>query len=639
MNATNTREIYVYDHPESKIRFLETTLRGQDWRLRIAYPANDPKASDNIAAVRAACQRKGYVLNDTTDTNGSRILELHHLGEGGHPGQLLNELGLAKGTAHLITHPSITIDALAEGAQNLGKKMWHVARDPARANGIIYLAAEGFLVTSGKTLLQSIAYTFFLLQSLTYLTVAKNNNDSSFDQYKKKLDSTLRQGGSAESLHFEPTKDKESSGFVRNTINVIRRYPIQIGAAFNDIGMGIYMLRSLRKKWGFEAFEKGDLVLAKKMLGNVNIHDTQELAREAKTYISKTKYFNGFRSDIAGAAVSMVAWAFLLITPKSHSENEKEEAEGRPLLHTWQKFRENPQVGAGLLTFASSGLRLKTALAARDRRQSIGEGIYLGGDFELLFTKNDNYGSKNSKDVKVLAERIGDYLYDLPGVYGHASQEKVVQSMANFLRAKTLQEIKDNPHAVKYTLEELNQRREVLVREVKLRIRNQQDERLERVADAANRVVLWAPEAERETLLTRVAQGLSQLPWVHVTPQEMREAIVASQTRQPEITPPQNDRELREAIADLTNIVPHIDKGGTVAALYEALGSHLNHVSPARESVPTSSSVGPAEAGEMLKASSQDSAATQPKPTTQVHRVEHQAPLLATPTMAIPAHS
>lgn len=646
MDSTQTREIYVYDHPESKIRFLEMTLRGQDWRLRIAYPANDPKAISNIAAVRAACDRKGYVLKDSTDASGNSTLELHHLGEGGNPSQLLSELGLVRGTGHLITHPSITIDALTQGAQSLGKKAWHIARDPARANGIIYLAAEGFLVSSGGStnkaeglgrvkfftphnILQKLAYSFFLMQSGTYLFFAKNNNDAAFDQYKNKLSTTLKQGGTAESVVFEAKGDQEKKGPVRTMINYIRRYPIQIGAAFNDIGMGVYMLRSVyKKKW------YTDLLASK-------LPVSAELLKEATEYTaSKAGRFkiSGFHRDIAGAVVSMVAWAFLLITPKKHSDEEKEQIEGKPLHNAWQKFRENPQVGAGLLTLLSSSLRFSSALTTNDKRQQWGEGIYIGGDLALLFTKNDNYGSKNSKDVEVVAQRLADHIATLPCMFGPEAQEKVVTSMATFLRAKTLQEIKDNPQAIQYTIEELNARREILVRETKLRIRNHQDERIERVADAANRITQYVPNAERSALVEQLSEAFSHLPWVHVTPAEMYKAIVDSQGRKPEITPPQNDKELREAIADLTDIVPHIDKGITVAAIYDTLGAHLNRPASAQATSAAQAPVTSTAASTLMHSPAADISMNDAQPTTHVHQVERQINLMQPAMAAAQAH-
>ncbi|MBX9725801.1 MAG: hypothetical protein K2X09_00925 [Rickettsiales bacterium] len=620
MDTPNGQAIYVYDHPESKIRFLETTLRGQDWRLRIAYPANDPTANGHIAAVREAYARKGYVLKDSADASGNNILELHHLGEGGSPTQLLRELGFIKGSGHLITHPSITLGSLADGTHSIAKKSWNVVRDPARANGLIYLGAEGFLIGSGKkNILQKVAYSFFLAQSFVYLAFAQNNNDASFEQYRKKLDATLKNGGTAESVAFEAQSDKESKGLLRTIGNYVRRYPIQIGAALNDIGMGVYALRSVYKKR-----EYADII-AKKIPADA------KLLEEAIAYnVGKGGFkLSGFRQDILAAAVSMAAWAFLLITPKHHSDDEIDQVEGKPLQTAWQKFRENPQIGAGLLTLVSSSLRLSTSLKTNDRKQTIGESLYIGGDFALLFTKNDNYGSKNSKDVEVLAKRIAEHLADQPFVYGPTSQEKVVESMATFLRAKTLQEIKDNPQATKFTVEELNERREVLVREVKLRIRNHQDERMERVADMANRISQWAPEAERDALIGNVSEALSQLPWVHVTPDEMRKAMMDSRERRPEITAPKNAKELREAITDLTTIVPRIDKGATVAALYDALGTHLNHEAPAINSKPSETTVSSALANEMLQQPAHHTPSNRMAPANHVYQVERQASILS----------
>ncbi len=578
MSTTATRELFVYDHPESKIRFLEQTLHGQDWRLRVGFAPNDPKSTEHIEAIRAACARKGYLVKTVSLRDGQAVLDIHHLGEGTKPSQVIAEMGAARGLAHLVTHPTLTFDALIEGAKGGGKTAFHVLRDPARANGFMYLVGEAFMMSSGFTkkggvsrgkwsdphnFLQSLAYSMFGLQSLTYLFVAKNNNDMAFEQYRKKLDETIKAGGTAEDVRFNTNKDTEQQTLWHRTKSFMQRYPIQMGALFNDIGMGIYIVRSMKlKKW----YEN---ILAKKTPASA------ELMANAKKYTTVTKRFgipmSTFRFDILGAVISIVAWAVLLIKPKTYSIEQQEADADHPLRRFWHKFRADPQVAAGLMTVASSGSRLKSAISEKDRMQAIGETIYLGGDFALLFTKNDNYGSKNSKDVRLLAERVGDYVAGLPFVYGHEAQEKMIHAMADFLRAKSLREIKDNPHATQFTLPELDERREILMREVKMRVRNQQDEFIERIADVANRLSLSPPMGQSGQGLEAMAKAFADLPWMHITPTEMREAIEASRQRKPEIKAPKTNEDIREAISELTEIIPGIDKGQTVASLYEAI--------------------------------------------------------------------
>jgi hypothetical protein len=97
----------------------------------------------------------------------------------------------------------------------------------------------------------------------------------------------------------------------------------------------------------------------------------------------------GFYIDILRSIVSITAWSFLLLPPKKHEEKEHEGV----IEKAWGKLREDPQIGAGVGTLMSSSLGMWGAAERKNAIQSIGEKIYLGGDFMLFFTKGSEYVS------------------------------------------------------------------------------------------------------------------------------------------------------------------------------------------------------------------------------------------------------
>ena len=164
---------------------------------------------------------------------------------------------------------------------------------------------------------------------------------------------------------------------------MIRKYPIQLGAILNNLGMLSYLGHVFLE----HRFQSA-------LLRNPNA--TKKEIEHAMQYVSKGVFY-----DALGPLLSLVAWSFLLIPPKKH---EAKEGEGI-VEKTWGIIKENPQYATGLFTLGSSGSRLAAAAIKKNTIQVIGESIYLLGDFALFFTNSSEYGGGMNRTSMSLAQK------------------------------------------------------------------------------------------------------------------------------------------------------------------------------------------------------------------------------------------
>ena len=114
----NRKQVYIYDHPESKIRFLEQTLADKDWRATLVYANTDATALAEREHAKQQFAARGYAVREGKTEQGEPTLELHHLGEGSSPHEIIQELGVGRGVGKLLMHPSVPIHAGIEAVQS-----------------------------------------------------------------------------------------------------------------------------------------------------------------------------------------------------------------------------------------------------------------------------------------------------------------------------------------------------------------------------------------------------------------------------------------------------------------------------------------------------------------------------------------
>ena len=586
----NITHISAWDDPESQIRFLEDTLHGKDWRVHVAYSGDMPQAQQQMRAARQLYEQRGYLVRESVGSNHEPILELHHLGEGTRSLSVLNEAGSLRGLGKLAMHPSIPLKHLSNGLLHVAKWFDDSLHDPARANGVINMTAEYFLLEaakvkkenskgiitsegtwrSPKNLLQRISGLLFFGQSLLYAFAAKNNDDVALDHLKDKIVNSHQRGYDITDLHFDATTDKEPTGAWHSFRKFLGRYPVQIGAALNDLGMMAYMGHAVAQR----TWDRN--IVAGKADPSVDMSDPDRL-KTAHDYTDKNDWkkakFSGFWKDIAGAFVSIVAWGLMLLPRKPIDEATRKKHESNVFASAWDSFREDPEHLSGFMTLTSSSLRLMGAQSKGNTNQIIGETIYLGGDVALMFTKNDDYGSEKTKNITELARKIAIYVNELPVVFGPQSQQKFVHDIAEYLKQKSIEELGGKPEKINLSLAELNERADHLTRAVMKKIGAR--DHLDRIADKTAELANYFPAAQQTAVENAIINALTQLSWVKANPAEIRSAMDASpfidRTNHTPAISPQTMGDISKAVRELLSVVHGIDMGGSAAAIQHAL--------------------------------------------------------------------
>ncbi len=571
MAIVTPSQIHIFDDPESKISFLETTFDDKDWRTNIVYPNNDQKSLLQRAQVKEKLQKRGYAVSDSIDAHGQHVLTIHHFGEGSKTSDVFRELGLAKGTLHTITHPALPLGDMLNAGKSAGHLIKDTLSDPARANGLVYITAEIFLTLAGlgnkdtgkakasffermkqpRNFLQSLAGAFFLSQSLIFFAFARNNEDQAMDAIKKKTQHPSDPNTHDTSqLAFNPEHDAPKNNIGSNLTRIVQKYPIQIGALFNDLGMVAYI--------GHAYF-------------NRKHHLKTPHLPESANYIKK-----GFGRDIGGAITSLVAWTLLLIPSKKKDPKTepKHEESSNPISGLINHFKENPEHGTGLLTVASSTQRLLGGISKGNRLQVIGESIYLPGDFFLLFTKNSEYGGDNKQNTEVLAKKLAEHFNAMPNLMGPEAQQQLASSAATFLRDNAIYEKSQHHKNKGQTVQELDAQAKELAHATLRILRATQNERFEHFAEVVAKLVHKFPETQRTQITAALSQTLSQLEWVHAKPAEIQALVQHSLTHTPVASayrPMKNINDISHEVNELSEVIPGINAGQSGSVIYDTL--------------------------------------------------------------------
>lgn len=554
--------IQLWNDPESKIRFLEWSLHGQEWQASIPYSPKDPRQLKEIIRIETLLKNSGYKLKRTTDKEGQNALVIHHLGEKARISKLLHEHGAVSGMGYMLQHPLHALKSVVAGTHRATDKGLDFFHDPAHANGLMFIAAEIALLFAGtsnrhggilhpKNLLQSVAGGLWLSQSAAYLFLAEKGDTRIFNGLKKEISKSDGHLADFEQLEHAPIiGNKKPSNILSKLKGRIEDHPIEFGAIINCLGMGVFMAHA---------------VLEKKF--------NQKLLSEASKYSaadieSATKYLKkGFKHDIRGALTSTFAWAFLLVPTKEHQE-KAETGIGR----LKQSFEENPQTVTGIMAIASSTQRLIGAIHKGNKLQKIGEALYIPGDLMLLFTKNNEYGNSRQGSWDILYDSVAQYINHLPIVTSPQSQNKFVEHVAKYLAKQSVALSRNAGEAINEAEEATR-----FEAEIGSRIDTKQEQRFDMFIGAANRLISRFPSEKRSNVVNILIKTLPELKGVEAEPETLRKVLHTSRHNiaTPEGGFPSRMEEVGFEIADIVFAIPGQSAGNNAIILYEALKGQM----------------------------------------------------------------
>lgn len=587
MAEPKANPILITAQPESKIRFLEQSLMGHDWRAEIRFGGVDGLPLEALPHLRNTLLERGYLVAEGHGAGGEPVLAIHHLGEQTKVADVAHEAGQGRGLLYGLTHPA----ALFRMPLHYGKQgvRWIIGglQDPARANGIINTSAEVFLMSAGKgaqygkftdpkNALLSLAGLSWFGQSLEYMAFGKNNETRAYHHIADKLDQTMKAGGDITQIRFDPMKDSAPGGVVGGLKAFARRFTVPIGSALNNLGMVFYIGQAWleRKHHIAQRALNPRNEAALKYLG-------EEGARGFRNWIK-----TGFGKDVFGASLSLIGWSVLMIPPKApRTESELAQEQTTPLGRFWDKFREHTPMIAGLTTLGASSFRLMGAESRGNAIQKIGERIYIGGDIALMFTNSHEYGGDKKLDPERLSKQLIEDIGQRPVLMDEATQRDWVAYTVQFWLDKNKADMEASklnrrvPHGI--IEESAVEIRQVLTRQ----LAHQQRERFEHLCENAAEIIARFPQEQRTALVERLGKNLAEQPWIRIGEHEVQAGIAQALAH----LPPVKERLLNmKLIANdarsIGMIVPGIDQTACVAAIYDAVAPYTPGVTvPAQQ--------------------------------------------------------
>lgn len=577
-------------------------MYGHDWRATVVFPNGSAESQAHKEALEKILSQRGYLTSTGKDDKGNETLQIHHLGAETDIATIFKEAGFLAGAGHLLAHPLKPFDETIEGLKMGTEWVAGSIHNPARANGVINTTAEFFLTAAGagnkggdlklaKNWTQSVAGFSWLMQSVTYLFAAKTNEDRALDRIEKKIDATLAKGGDITQLKFDEKQDKEKNGIGTSIERLVRRYPVQIGALFNNTGMLFYLAHA----WLTRRSHINDLPVWRKALSEAEaipefvrnpilsdkIPVLEKNIEDAVKYVGDGRFFQklktGFEKDVLGATLSLAGWTTLLLPPVKHNFDDDLKEQGF-FKRSWTKFRENTPMVAGLFTLAASTSRLLGAGAKDNMIQAVGEKIYIGGDIALMFTNSHEYGGGAKLDPEKLSQQIMGYAKTLPVLMGDKEQDAFIDSTVKYWvdkhRADTADRKNIDHNASDHWIEtSATELRQALTRKVKHRY----TERMEHLCEGVSQLIHRFPKELQAEVRERVTQSLLNQPWLKATPEELKSCLDAAIAREPAPTP--TGTVTAETIANdikaIVGIIPNIDAAVCTAALYDSVSNYL----------------------------------------------------------------
>ncbi len=546
-------EYELYDDPSSQIRFLETALGSQEWRARIHVPDFAEDQQEAASRLTQNLKKRGFKVHEAQDSDGHITLSIHHLGDAPNISGLLRDYGFTTGAAHVVRNPITSLKALLGSVNEGVNHAQDYIKDPARANGAIFLTAEGFLFAAAggnphgkwytpKNLLQGVSASCFLSQSAAYMFWAKKGDDRIAGDYKEQL-GTVNDGDFSQLLEAKQLTSRPTNHLFDGARRVLEDHPIQTGAMLNNAGMLAYMGHAILER----EHRKGLL--------KANPNDVKSLH-----YIKK-----GFPFEIGSTIVSMLGWSALLLTPKEYEQKSDNRVES-----AWQSFRENPQRFTSFTSILSSSQRLFGSISKENKLQAIGESIYIPGDILLFFVKNHDYGASRHGDYDGLINKVGAVIQAMPVITSPEKREELYASSASYL-AKQHAALagEEQPLSPQEQTKEEEALREGL-RECCDSILN---DRFNDMIEKAKALISHFPPSKQEAASALLADTLPTLNGVHVQVDECRQSLEFDEPSKTSAykTPKMND--IATSIGQLVFSIPGDFAGENALMLYQALSA------------------------------------------------------------------
>ena len=567
--------VQIWDHPESKIAFLEQTLDGKGWKATI-YPQTLASSSYNsLEEIKSKLDGRGYATKMGRDDKGQTVLHVHHLPNNADIDHAISELGLVKGSAHVISHVGDHIRSGALGLYHSAKQGSHYfVGNRAKTMASLYLAGDILstmsFVTAKKQpgaesekLLQKMfgsldqpyeklyAGGSFMsaIQSLIYMSFADEGSDSQLQHLKKEYRQAEKRGADPMSVNAWKAQTKQSHSPLHAVETFIRKYPIELGALAQIIGFSA-VTASGKMRW--DKFK----------------HSTDKELRASA---------EGGRLEMLTAPCSILAWILLTLKPK---EEDKEAKEKDPLKakNGIQGFIDNPARISGALATGTSVAGIMAGSKQNNPMKMAGQGTWLLGDAAMFTMKSDNYGQSGQSKEDFAAEAAAEFISESPIVFGQEELEHYVSELSNYMAER----MAADGHEDKKTLsaDDIKETAHEIALKTMTRLANKQLI-AQKLAHHVAQIVFQFPEAQQDSLKTSLSKAISECPGVLITTDEMVSSVSAELGKITHTL--ENNREkplpkMHELAQDISSIVlamPAEHAAENASQIFDVLQEHM----------------------------------------------------------------
>lgn len=585
------QNISVFDDPQSRVRYLETLLHGQDWRANIVIPPGSvPDPAAHAAQLEQELQHKGMYTSITHDPDGFVTLHLHQFGSNSDLHATFEELGLVQGTAHNLGNIGT---GLSNGLRSSIDFVDYVVKEPGRLFSGLYLLGDGAMIAQGwfnkpageaskvkKPLLQSLgdgikqmrapenflgtaSGIFATLQSLIVLKYNNSGAEMNVADLKEKFQRGQRAGMEDTNVKAWTNKALDNSPFY-SMDRSLRRHPMEAGA-WMMIGSQLAMISAAGIEMSHHMKEmKGAPKVTQSALTLIRTKDSLLQPHELAQKKNIGSGLNIFRS-----LMSLTGWTIML-QPRQHFD-QKAEWGADPVKRFQQELSENPEKYTAGIIGSASAIGMVASVMKKNYAQLWGEALWLSGDLILLAVNKSHYGAEGGKQEKPLVDATTEFITTLPAVLGEAAQTRMVNDLAEYLAGKTVRDQADgkgkSPEEINKEIAELKQN---IATGVNANLKEHKGS-FHKLIHATARLIEKYPPAHHAAMIEHMAKALSTAPGIHVTQKEFIEAVSAAvQVQNPEITVPPRISHVAPDIAHILLVSPVTSNAAIAMAMYDA---------------------------------------------------------------------
>ncbi len=608
MTKPMRQEIYIFDHPESRVRFLEASLIGDDWRATIVIPPSEAANPEQRAhELENLFKARGYATSIDNDGTGTALLHLHHFGKKTNPLDVVREMGIGRGTSFTIEHlGQLTGEALTSAASFFS----YVIKEPARLFNGIYLGGDAFMSGSelfhkrdgGAASAHAPAHHAGLAkaskaigtvgtlgnwaQSIIDLKYAKNGAELNYDELNEAFNIGQKRG--IDATNFKAWSDpKLRENALTPITDVAKRHPLETGAwAMVGAQLSFITARGLDIAMDLPALRRHAIPHPRewlKLMRVSDMHDNAEvqnalgrtLNHEEAVHLGAFKRTLGSSINLLRAGLSISGWQLLTHQHKHHDKMTNWTS--NPLKRLGEEIDNNTEKSLATLTAAASIVGLTAAAFSRNGWQMAGESIWLAGDCVIFLVNKENYGEHSSHQELPLIEAATTFMKAMPVALGPAAETQMINDLASHLAHRTVNEGErktkiQNPEKMQAEMQRLTT---AIATGLRANMASH-DTIFKKIAyQSAIIAGKFGPE-KGHAVAEKIAESLGQAPSLHASAAEWSAAIKNAMKHV--VVDDENIRGISQLTNDIAQLVltsPASSNAGVAMAVYDAVADFM----------------------------------------------------------------